>query len=74
MLVAYRNIVAHDERIFCVQIQNDSMPVSLNVYEYMKIKKQRMVFQWWEKKISLALMIIMKYLLSEMEFANFGLS
>lgn len=71
MLVAYRNIVAHDERIFCVQIQNDSMPVSLNVYEYMKIKKTKNGVPMVGKKDFLALMIIMKYLLSEMEFANF---
>lgn len=71
MLAAFRNIVAHDERIFCAGIKKYRLPYDLEVYKIMKIKTNKNNIPLVGKNDFLALMIIFKYFLKPMEFASF---
>ena len=71
MLGAYRNIVAHDERIYCAKLYNDQLPNNLPVYAVMKTPKNKAGISATGRKDFLALMVIFKYLLSPIDFASF---
>lgn len=71
MLVSFRNTVAHDEHIFCRKLFKDKLPYNLEVYDIMKIKKNKSGFPLSGICDFLSLMIIFKYLLKPLEFADF---
>lgn len=71
ILVSFRNIVAHDERIFCAQIKKDRLPYNLEIYNVMRIKKNHKGVPFVGKNDFLSLMIIFKYFLKPLEFASF---
>lgn len=71
ILVSFRNIVAHDERIFYAQIKKDRLPYNLEVYNVMRIKKNHKGVPFVGKNDFLSLMIIFKYFLKPLEFASF---
>jgi abortive infection bacteriophage resistance protein len=71
MLVQFRNVVAHDERIFCYKLRRDGLPGILPIYDVMKIKKSNIGVPYSGVKDFLSLMIIFKYLLKPIEFAGF---
>ncbi len=71
MLVAFRNIVAHDERIFCAEIKKDRLPYDLEIYKKMRIKTNKNNVPLVGKNDFLALMIIFKYFLKPLEFSSF---
>ena len=71
MLVSFRNTVAHDEHIFCKKLNKDKLPYNLPVYDVMRIKKNQNGFPLSGNCDFLSLMIVFKYLLKPLEFANF---
>ena len=71
MLVAYRNIVAHDERIFNVKLYNDHLPDTLSIYNKLKTPRSDTGLPMHGRKDFFALIIIFKYLLTPFDFASF---
>lgn len=73
MLVSFRNTVAHDERIFCKRLYKDTLPINLKVYDYLQIPKSRLNVPFVGRNDFYSLIIIFKYLLKPLEFADFWL-
>jgi len=71
MLVKYRNIVAHDERIYCVQINRDLLPSGLQIYNEIDIMRNKQGVPMVGRNDFLALLIIFKYILPPFEFEDF---
>ncbi len=71
MLVQYRNIVAHGERIYCVKLKRSRLGASLNVVKNMSLPLNKGGVPKCGQKDFLALMIIFKYLLPDLEFEFF---
>lgn len=70
MLVKYRNIVAHDERIYCAQINRDLLPSGLRIYDEICVLRNKQGIPLVGRNDFLALLIIFKYLLPQTEFDN----
>jgi len=70
MLVKYRNTVAHDERIYCVQVNRDLLPSGLQIYDEICVMRNRQGVPLVGRNDFLALLIIFKYLLPQAEFDN----
>lgn len=71
ILVKYRNIVAHGERIYCAKLDKLRLNNSLSVINKMSIPKNDAGFPKYGRKDFLALIIIFKYLLPKLKFAGF---
>jgi len=71
MLVQYRNIVAHGERIFCVKLNRVRLTDQLLVMKKMSIPYNKSGNALYGRNDLLALLIIFKYLLPESEFIGF---
>ena len=71
MLVAFRNVVAHDERIFCKMLKYDNLPYNLEIYDIMRINKNKNGFPYSGTRDFLSLMIIFKHLLKPLQFSGF---
>ena len=72
-LVQFRNTVAHDERIFCKKINRNYLTTKLPVYDLMRIPRSQTGTPYSGINDFLSLMIIFKYLLSPLDFADFWL-
>ena len=73
MLVSFRNTVAHDERIFCKRLFKDALPSTLKIYDYLQIPRSSHKVPFVGRNDFYSLMIIFKYLLKPLEFADFWL-
>jgi len=71
MLVQFRNIVAHGERIYCAKLNKTRLSDSMTIIKKMSIPKNDEHASLYGIKDFLALMIIFKYLLPDIKFVGF---
>lgn len=72
MLVIFRNIVAHDERIFCARINQSTLPYDLKIYDFIQVpRKKENKAPYVGRNDFLSLIIIFKYLLTPTQFKGF---
>lgn len=71
IVVAFRNIVAHGERTFCVRLPKKILSTELKIVKSLSIEKNSKGENMFGKKDFLSLLICCKYLLPNTDFAAF---
>ncbi len=71
IITAFRNAVAHDERLFCKKLSRYKLPYSLEIFDVMRIDRNPYGYPKHGISDFLCLLIVFKYLLEPLEFASF---
>ncbi len=71
IIVEFRNVVAHDERLFCKRLNRNRLTFNLSVFNALQIKRNPEGVPKSGVADFLSLMITFKYVLKDFEFAGF---
>lgn len=70
VIVEFRNVVAHDERLFCKKLQNNRVSKKLEVFDAMRIEKNKGGYPKSGTSDFLSLLVAFKYVLSPLDFSG----